>query len=57
MTFSFFGIVNLFGYTRSQLWRADLPSSLKHAGYFSCGMWDLVPGPGIKPGPPVLGES
>ena len=22
---------------------------------FSCGMWDLVPWPGIKPGPPALG--
>ena len=21
----------------------------------SCGMWDLVPRPGIKPGPPALG--
>ena len=21
----------------------------------SCGMWSLVPGPGIRPGPPVLG--
>ena len=21
----------------------------------SCGMWDLVPQPGIKPGPPALG--
>ena len=24
-------------------------------GIFSCGMWDLVPWPGIKPGPPELG--
>ena len=23
----------------------------------SCGMWDLVPWPGIKPGPPALGEQ
>ena len=23
-------------------------------GIFSCGMWDLVPWPGIKPGPPAL---
>ena len=23
----------------------------------SCGMWDLVPGPGIKPVPPVLGAQ
>ena len=22
---------------------------------FSCGMWDLVPCPGIEPGPPALG--
>ena len=22
---------------------------------FSCGMWDLVPRPGIHPGPPALG--
>ena len=22
---------------------------------FSCGMWDLVPSPGIEPGPPALG--
>ena len=21
----------------------------------SCGMWDLVPGPGIEPGPPAWG--
>ena len=24
-------------------------------GIFSCGMWDLVPWPGIKPEPPTLG--
>ena len=25
----------------------------RHAGsFYSCGMWDLVPRPGIKPGPP-----
>ena len=22
---------------------------------FSCGVWDLVPQPGMKPGPPALG--
>ena len=26
-------------------------------GTLSCGMWDLVSCPGIKPGPPVLGEG
>ena len=28
-----------------------------HAGFsiFSCGIWDLVPWPGIKPRPPALG--
>ena len=30
-------------------------SQLRHAGSFSCGMWDLVPWPGIKTGPPALG--
>ena len=25
-------------------------------GTLSCGIWDLVPWPGIKPGPPALGE-
>ena len=24
-------------------------------GIFSCGIWDLVPWPGIEPGPPALG--
>ena len=24
---------------------------------FSCSMWDLVPGPGIEPGPPALGAQ
>ena len=24
-------------------------------GIFNCSMWDLVPRPGIKPGPPALG--
>ena len=42
----------------------DLPSLLRHESSLvgarklqtlSCGMWDLVPSPGIKPGPPVLG--
>ena len=23
----------------------------------SCGLWDLVPRPGIKPGPPILGAQ
>ena len=26
-------------------------------GIFSCGMWDLVPSPGIEPGPPALGAG
>ena len=26
-------------------------------GIFSCGMWDLVPWPGIEPGPPALGAQ
>ena len=26
-------------------------------GYFNCSMWDLVPGPGIKPRPPALGAQ
>ena len=26
-----------------------------YMGCFSCGMWDLVPGPGIEPGHPALG--
>ena len=42
----------------------DLPSLLRRESSLvgarklqtlSCGMWDLVPSPGIKPGPPVLG--
>ena len=40
----------------------DLTSLSQHAGSFSrgmrtlsCDMWDLVPQPGIKPGPPALG--
>ena len=37
----------------SELWHAG--SSLRHEGSFSCGMWDLVPWPGTKPRPPVLG--
>ena len=38
--------IYLFGCAGSCLW---------HAGSFSCGMWDLVPWPGIDPGPPALG--
>ena len=26
-------------------------------GIFSCGLWDLVPSPEIKPGPPALGTQ
>ena len=33
----------------------DLQSSLLHMGFFSCGTWDLVPWPGLKPEPTVLG--
>ena len=33
----------------------DLQSSLWHSGCFSCGIWNLVPWPGIKPGLPALG--
>ena len=28
---------------------------VRPCGIFSCGMWDLVPWPGIEPGPPALG--
>ena len=27
---------------------------MQHMKSFSCGMWDLIPRPGIKPGPPAL---
>ena len=37
----------------------DVQSSLQHVGcrtyVSSCGVWDLVPGPGIEPRPPALG--
>ena len=33
----------------------DLQSSLLHMGFFSCGTWDLVPWPRIKPEPTVPG--
>ena len=33
----------------------DLQSSLWHVGSVSWSMWDLVPRPGIKPGPSTLG--
>ena len=26
-----------------------------HNHFFSCSMWDLVPSPGIEPGPPAFG--
>ena len=59
--FFFFFNIYLFGCTGSQLWHAG--SSLWCAGSFSCGMqtlncdmWDIVPWPGIEPGPAVLGK-
>ena len=30
---------------------------LQQMGSLNCGMWDLVPWPGIKPGPPALGSQ
>ena len=32
----------------------DLWSPLRHVGVFNCGMWDLVPWPGMQPGSPAL---
>ena len=32
------------------IWSCSLPT-------LSCGMWDLVPWPGIEPGPPFIGSS
>ena len=32
-------------------------SAWRQAGSFSCGIWDLVSWPGIKPGPPALGAQ
>ena len=39
-------LVYLFGCTRLHLW---------HMGFFSWGLWDLVPWPGIEPGSSALG--
>ena len=46
--------IYLFGCAGS--WLQHAGSSFQYAGSFSCGMWDLVPWPGIEPGPPFIGS-
>ena len=44
-----------FGCTGAYLLHAGSLIMVVAHGIFSCGMWDLVPWPGIEPRPPVLG--
>ena len=55
-------ILYLFGCTKSQLWHVGSSSFVSACRILSCsiltlscGMWDLVPRPGIEPKPPALG--
>ena len=45
----------LFGCTRLELWHMGSLIFAVACRIFSCGMWDLVPRPGIEPGPSALG--
>ena len=47
----------LCGWTLSQLWQAGSLNFIvaRRMWTLSCGIWDLVPWPGIKPGPSILG--
>ena len=51
--FVFLTLLYLFGCARSKLWHAG--SLVVACAILSGGMWDLVPSPGIKPGPPTWG--
>ena len=52
-TFFFLKNIYLFGCAKSQL--QHMGSSSVVGRSFNCGIWDLVPPPGIKLGPPALG--
>ena len=52
---SFFNIYLFIDCSESWLWHAGSSIVITACGIFSCGIWDLVLWPGIKPGPPALG--